>query len=156
MQVPKLTPEVWLCPGTEAEPSARLPSPTPVCEQRLWRGGVGSNTRLTFSLLLNIFTFLWVAVCTKKHVILVLYNSTFLVDCCVEICENYLRKGLYCINKFFVKLWTSSWNQHFTSLPLSLSRNLRKGVPSYFPTFSSSLSKSKDLEWSNSVWQKNY
>lgn len=134
MQVPKLTPEVWLCPGTEAEPSAGLPSPTPVWEQRPRRGGVGSNTHLTFSLLLNIFTFLWVAVCTKKHVILVLYNSTFLVDCCVEICENYLRKGLYCINKFFVKLWTSSWNQH-----LSLSRNLPKGVPSYFPTFSSSL-----------------
>lgn len=94
-----------------------LPSPTPVWAQRL-PGAVLSNTRFTFYLLLNIFTFLWVAICTEKPVILVLYNSTFLVDCCVEFCEKYLRKGLYCINKFFVSC--ERWVETDISSPFPL------------------------------------
>lgn len=96
-----------------------LPSPTPVWAQRP-PGAVLSNTHFTFYLLLNIFTFLWVAICTEKHVILV-YNSTFLVDWCVEFCEKYLRKGLYCINKFFVscELWVETDNPSLFPLQLT-------------------------------------
>lgn len=126
---------------------SRLPSPIPVWAQRL-PGAVLSNTRFTFYLLLNIFTFLWVAICTEKPVILVLYNSTFLVDCCVEFCEKYLRKGLYCINKLFVSC--ERWVETDISSPFPLQLTYS---PFLFSNTQLS-TESKDVEWNNSVWQK--
>lgn len=106
LQVPKVPPEVWLCPALRPSPTG-LPHPHRVWGQRL-PGAVLSNTRFTFSLLLNYLHLPFdQQFILRNNVILVLYNSTFLVDCCVEFCEKYLRKGLYCINKLFVccELW---------------------------------------------------
>lgn len=85
------------------------PTPRPSAGNRL-PGVKLSNTSFTFYLLLNYLYLPFDEWFILRNNVILVYNSTFLVDCCVEFCEKYLRRGLYCINKFFVscELWVET------------------------------------------------
>lgn len=94
-------------PGQWGRAIVGAPSSLPGFASRGYQVLYSATPVLLFVIQLSPPSF-WLAICTKKQCYLVLYNSTFLVDYCVEFCEKYLRKGLYCINKFFVccELWS--------------------------------------------------
>lgn len=121
-------------PGQWGGATVGAPPSLPGFANRGYRVLYSATPVLLFVIKLSSPPSFWLAICTKKQCYLVLYNSTFLVDYCVEFCEKYLRKGLYCINKFFVccELWslfllqqTSSGPSFFFSYTLSSSLKAR-------------------------------
>lgn len=89
-----------------------------------------------------------------------LHKSTFLQDCCAELCENICEKNCYCfVSLYCIKisyLYVVIYQLKFT-FPIYIDTCISLAAyysNSCFSKHLATISLSKDLEWENSFWVK--